>query len=66
MSDISRRDLLRAAGGATFLALIPTGRLTFPFALPAAAPDPPLLFTALPDIVSQVREVGSPQARSRW
>lgn len=50
MSDISRRDLLRAAGGATFLALIPTGRLTFPFALPAAAPDPPLLFTALPYI----------------
>jgi acid phosphatase type 7 len=50
MSDISRRELLRAAGGATFLALIPTGRLAFPFALPAAAPDPPLLFTALPYI----------------
>jgi len=49
-TDISRRDLLRAAGGATFLALIPTGRLSFPFALPAAAPDPPLLFTALPYI----------------
>ena len=36
-SDISRRELLRAAGGATFLALIPTGRLAFPFALPSAA-----------------------------
>lgn len=49
-SDLSRRDLLRAAGGATFLALIPTGRLTFPFALPAVASDEPLLFTALPYI----------------
>ena len=48
--DISRRDVLRAAGGATFLALIPTGRRTFPFALPAAAQEPPLLFTALPYI----------------
>jgi hypothetical protein len=49
-NDISRRELLRAAGGATFLALIPTGRLAFPFALPAVAPDAPLLFTALPYI----------------
>jgi hypothetical protein len=48
--DITRRELLRAAGGVTFLALIPTGRRRFPFSLPAAAPDPPLLFTALPYI----------------
>ncbi len=49
-TDISRREMLRAAGGATFLALIPTGRLAFPFALPSLASDPPLLFTALPYI----------------
>jgi len=47
--DITRREMLKAAGGATFLALIPTGRLAFPFALPSAS-DAPLLFTALPYI----------------
>jgi hypothetical protein len=49
-TDISRRELLRAAGGATFLALLPTGRLSFPFVLPAAKSQPSLLFTALPYI----------------
>jgi acid phosphatase type 7 len=62
---ISRRDLLRAAGraagGVTFLALVPTGWRHFPFALPGLPPDGtpararrgsdrPLLFTALPYI----------------
>ena len=62
---ISRRDLLRAAGraagGVTFLALVPTGWHAFPFVLPPAPPDGappdghppvdrPLLFTALPYI----------------
>jgi hypothetical protein len=40
--DMSRRELLRAAtraaGGVTFLAIVPTGWRRFPFALP---PSPP-------------------------
>lgn len=58
--DMSRRELLRAAtraaGGVTFLALVPTGWRRFPFALPASPPgaprrrERPLLFTALPYI----------------
>lgn len=54
--DISRRELLKAAGGLTFLALLPVGRGLF--ALPpipagdarpmGTAPDPLLLFTATP------------------
>jgi hypothetical protein len=53
--DISRRELLKAAGGLTFLALLPVGRGLF--VLPAlagdarsigGAPDPLLLFTATP------------------
>jgi acid phosphatase type 7 len=56
--DISRRELLRAAtraaGGVTFLALVPTGWRRFPFALPPARTreqhQRPLLFTALPYI----------------
>lgn len=43
MSQISRRDFLRSAGGVTFLALVPNGRGLF------AAPGTTLpLFTALP------------------
>ncbi len=63
-TDMSRRELLRAAtraaGGVTFLALVPTGWRRFPFALPASSPaspgtasrvrERPLLFTALPYI----------------
>lgn len=57
---ISRRALFRAAGraagGVTFLALVPTGWRRFPFALPDVEAEPrgpagrPLLFTALPYI----------------
>jgi len=51
--ELTRREMLRAAGGLTFLALVPTGGRAFPFALPAATPETtaaPLLFTALPYI----------------
>jgi hypothetical protein len=58
--EMSRRELLsaatRAAGGVTFLALVPTGWRRFPFALPRPSPgtvhgrERPLLFTALPYI----------------
>src|SRR5712691_4388322 len=48
--DISRRELLKAAGGLTFLALVPAARGRFALgSLPALDAEPPL-FTALPYI----------------
>jgi hypothetical protein len=47
-ADISRRDLLKAAGGLTFLALVPVSRGRFALgSLPVLEAEPPL-FTALP------------------
>lgn len=62
--DISRRELLRAAGGATLLALIPTGRRAFPFVLPAEEFHAPLLFTALPYIQPGPRSTLVPGSES--
>ena len=54
--DLSRRELLRAAGGLTFLALMPVGRGLFALTEAGAeadgpdTPDRPILFTAAPYI----------------
>jgi hypothetical protein len=56
--DLTRRELLRAAGGLTALALLPVGRGLFalppdtvgPGVDPRQSPVPPLLFTATPYI----------------
>jgi acid phosphatase type 7 len=53
-SEMSRRELLQAAGGLTFLALLPVGTGGFLAAAASATPEspglpaPPLLYTALP------------------
>jgi len=46
--DISRRDLLKAAGGLTFLALVPAARGRFALDVRPALDRVPPLFTALP------------------
>ena len=47
-ADISRRDLLKAAGGLTFLALMPTGRGRFALEWPTGTAPRLPQFTALP------------------
>jgi acid phosphatase type 7 len=46
--DISRRELLKAAGGLTFLALVPAARGRFSLSSLVALDVEPPLFTALP------------------
>ena len=47
-ADISRRDLLKAAGGLTFLALVPVSRGRFALGSVSVPGAEPPLFTALP------------------
>ena len=47
-ADLSRRDLLKAAGGLTFLALMPTGRGRFALEWPTGTAPRLPQFTALP------------------